>query len=77
MLDEFIECLVRVAWEKDQLQSMTGGDEEDPQYRETIASCLSEWFALAITPYGQKPKKKNRRMVRQLSQAMIKFGQSQ
>eukprot|EP01043_Picozoa_sp_COSAG02_P096753 COSAG02_NODE_33015_length_507_cov_0.610294_2_plen_41_part_01 len=41
MFDEYIECLVRVAWEKEPLQSMTGGDEEDADYREEVAECLS------------------------------------
>jgi hypothetical protein len=58
VFDEYIECLVRVAWEKEPLQSMTGGDEEDADYREEVAECLSEWFVLAVAPHGQEPKKK-------------------
>jgi hypothetical protein len=61
VFDEFIECLTRVAWEKEPLQSMTGGDEEDAGYREEVAECLSDWFALAIAPYGQEQKQKKKK----------------
>ena len=58
MFDEFIECLVRVAWEKEPLKSMEGGDGEDSDYREELADMISEWLTLAVAPFGKEPKKK-------------------
>lgn len=62
VLDEFIECLVRVAWEKEPLQSfledLAGGEGEDPDFRSEVAGELGEWIVLAVAPFGQPPKKK-------------------
>ena len=65
VLDEFVECLVRIAFEKEPLKKLSDfkdGVPTEQHLRQGIADALSEWILASCKETGKKKNKARGRL---------------